>query len=144
MTTDLTKGIWLILKSDPTFAGMVSSYSPKGGSPGPAIFQRRAPSDAKMPYAILRFSSNPEDFVFIDRVVFTVDHFDQGWSTDHVMAMGKRAEILFIQSPSISGTVCLGIWRNGEDTIVEDEDDIQHLHQSFFAREGRKDLCGSP
>ncbi len=141
MTDDLLKGLWGTLANDATLAALLSTYTPLGGTAGPAIFFNRGPRDTTMPYIVLSGDANVEETPATERFSCGVDIFDESPSGISVLAIGKRIEKLWdFQTPSIANVTMLGIMRQSKTLVPDEDENIQHLHMQFIVRYCRNDL----
>lgn len=141
MTDDLLKGLWETLANDATLVALLSTYTPMGGTAGPAIFLNRGPRNATMPYIVLSGDANVEETPATERYSCAVDIFDESPSGVGVLAIGKRIEKLWdFQTPSIANVTMLGIMRQSKTLVPDEDENIQHLHQQFIVRYCRNDL----
>lgn len=106
-----------------------------------AIFSGLAPPDADMPYLVVSARSVPEASQAVDAMSYVVDVYDQSLSASLALEIAERVEkLLNLTRPQIPGHTCLGIWREFNHLVPEDQPEIQHVHLEFAVRYGREDL----
>jgi hypothetical protein len=128
--------LYAVLAGDTALQAKLAIY---GG--GPAIFNGLAPHDADMPYLVVSARSVPESSQAADAMSYVVDVYDRSLSAGHALDIAQRIEsLLNLTRPQIPGHTCLGIWREFQHLVPEEEPEIQHVHLEFAVRYGREDL----